>query len=131
MMDRNMHHPNCGCGCSGRKPQYVQPIAQQPYPVQPIANLPIANQPIAHQSHRMPPIVCPPLCRYTDSYTEREVPVIQPLININRQHIVDVPKTYYEEINENVVVSPYQDRNPYGNPGNPYGGRGRNRYPHC
>ena len=28
------------------------------------------------------PIVCPPLCRYTDSYVKREVPYIQPLINV-------------------------------------------------
>ena len=112
-----MHQPNCGCGCGGykhhvqpiaHKPQYVQPIANQP-----IANQPIANQPIAHQPHRMQPIVCPPLCRYTDSYSQREVPVIQPLININRVHIVDVPKTYYEEINQTVVVPPYGGRNRY------------------
>jgi len=54
------------------------------------------------------PIVCPPLCRFTDSYIEREIPHIQPLINVNRQHIVDVPKTYYKEINQTVVVPPNQ-----------------------
>jgi hypothetical protein len=89
-MYRHMHRPHCG------RP----------------AVLPIA-QPCVR------PIVCPPLCRYTDSYTEREVPYIQPLININREHIVDVPKTYYEEINRNEVVSPYQ-QSPYDR---------RNQYP--
>ena len=64
------------------------------------------------------PIVCPPLCRYTDSCVKREVPYIQPLINVNRVHIVDVPRTYYREINQNVVVSPTSQM-PYG--GNPYG----------
>jgi len=132
-MNRNMHQPNCGCGCGGHRqhvqpmahrPQYVQPMPNQSMPManQHMANQPMANQPIAQQPFRMQPIVAPPLCRYTDSYTEREIPVIQPLININRQHIVDVPKTYYEQINENVVVSPYQNSNPCG---------GRNRYPRC
>lgn len=64
------------------------------------------------------PIVCPPLCRYTDSYIKREVPVIQPLITCNRQHIVDVPKTYYQQITQNVVVPPTQM--PYGGM-NPFG----------
>ena len=52
------------------------------------------------------PVICPPLCRYTDSYVKREVPYIQPLITCNRQHIVDVPRTYYREITQNVVVPP-------------------------
>jgi len=62
------------------------------------------------------PVVCPPLCRYTDSYVKREVPYIQPLITCNRQHIVDVPKTYYREITQNVVVPPnrFGGMNPYG-----------------
>ncbi len=126
-----MHQPNCGCGCGGQKhhvqpmaqrPQYAQPNAHLPQYAQPNAHLPQQVSPAAHQPFRMQPIVAPPLCRYTDSFTEREIPVIQPLININRQHIVDVPKTYYEQINQNVVVSPSQNQNPYG---------GRNRYPRC
>jgi hypothetical protein len=69
-----------------------------------------AIQPIAQPG--VAPIVCPPLCRYTDSYVKREVPYIQPLITCNRQHIVDVPKTYYREITQNVIVPP--NRMPYG-----------------
>lgn len=91
-----MHHsnkPNYGC-----RPSAVSPMA----------------------APAVQPIVCPPLCRYTDSYIHREVPYIQPLINVNRQHIVDVPKTYYEEINETVVVPPGVGPQP-----NPFGGYGR------
>jgi hypothetical protein len=98
-MYRHHHRPHCGQHAN-------QPIAQ---PV----NQPIAQpgfQPIAQPG--VQPIVCPPLCRYTDSYVRREVPYIQPLITCNRQHIVDVPKTYYREITQNVVVPP--NRPPYG-----------------
>jgi len=110
------HHPHCGCGCNRNA---VQPIAQpHPGPNQPISQQPYPTQtsPFAQQ-----PVILPPLCRYTDSYTKREVPFIQPLININRQHTIDVPKTYYETINQNVAVSPAND-NPFN---------GRNRYPRC
>ena len=93
------HRPHCGRHA-------VQPIAQPG--VLPMANQ--AVQPIAQPG--VAPIVCPPLCRYTDSYVKREVPYIQPLITVNRQHIVDVPKTYYREITQNVVVPP--NRMPYG-----------------
>ncbi len=94
-------HRNSKCHCSAN-----QPIA---YPaVQPNARP--AVQPIAQPG--IAPIVCPPLCRYTDSYVKREVPYIQPLITCNRQHIIDVPKTYYREITQNVVVPP--TRMPYG-----------------
>jgi len=63
------------------------------------------------------PIVCPPLCRFTDSYVQREVPYIQPLINVNRQHIVNVPRTEYVQINRNVVVPPTQNfGTPYPTP---------------
>ena len=119
-----MFLPVCGCGC--KRPavhgiaenQYVQGIAENQY-VQPVA-----------QPHHMQPIVCPPLCRYTDSFIDREVPYIQPLININRQHIRDVPRVQYEEINQNVIVSPYEDQNPFDDRGRGRG-RGRNRYPRC
>lgn len=73
---------------------------------------PTAVSPAAVSPTGVRPIVCPPLCRFTDSYIQREVPYIQPLINVNRQHIVDVPRTYFEEINRNVVVPP---QNAYGN----------------
>ena len=65
------------------------------------------------------PTVLPPLCRYNDCYIPREVPYIQPLINVTRQHIVNVPRTYYEQIDQTVVVPPSpagQNINPYTNP---------------
>ena len=98
-MYRHMKHSKCQCSNN-------QPIA---YPaVQPNARP--AVEPIAQPG--IAPIVCPPLCRYTDSYVKREVPYIQPLITCNRQHIIDVPRTYYREITQNVVVPP--TRMPYG-----------------
>ncbi len=100
-MYRDMKHSKCRCSANQPIAQPNQPIAR---PVQPIAQPGVA------------PIVCPPLCRYTDSYVRREVPYIQPLITCNRQHIVDVPRTYYREITQNVVVPPTR------NPGNPYPG---------
>lgn len=61
------------------------------------------------------PIVCPPLCRFNDCYITREVPYIQPLINVTRQHIVDVPRTVYEQIDQTVVVPPTQTQ-PFQHP---------------
>ncbi|HSO58326.1 MAG TPA: hypothetical protein VLQ66_08825, partial [Paenisporosarcina sp.] len=92
-MYRHMKH----CQCS--VPPMVRPAVQSMMhhgnaaPIQQPNNAPIQQPGVA-------PIVCPPLCRYTDSYVKREVPYIQPLINVNRQHIVDVPRTYYREINQ-------------------------------
>ena len=106
-MYRHMKHSKCQC--SNNQP-IAYPAAQpNPYPAaQPNARP--AVQPIAQPG--IAPIVCPPLCRYTDSYVKREVPYIQPLITCNRQHIIDVPRTYYREITQNVVVPP--TRMPYG-----------------
>ena len=50
------------------------------------------------------PIVCPPQCVVRDYYTTREVPVIHPIININRQHIVNVPRHIYQPTTRNEVV---------------------------
>lgn len=96
-MYRHMKH----CQCSAVQPM-VRPAVQS-----------MAHRDMAPiQQPGVAPIICPPLCRYTDSYVKREVPYIQPLINVNRQHIVDVPRTYYKEINQTVVVPP--SRMPYG-----------------
>jgi len=58
-----------------------------------------------------PPICCPPICcppQYCvrDYYTQRIIPVIHPVVNINRQNIVDVPRHYYQPMTTNVVVDP-------------------------
>lgn len=51
------------------------------------------------------PICCPPKCCVQDSYYQRFVPVIQPIVTINRQNIVDVPQYYYPQVTRNVVVN--------------------------
>jgi spore coat protein D len=59
------------------------------------------------------PICCPPQYCVQDYYTQRIVPVIHPIVNINRQNIVDVPQHYYQMMARNVIVDPgYQ-----GDPG--------------
>jgi hypothetical protein len=61
------------------------------------------------------PIVCPPRCMYRDSYIPREVPYIHPIVHVNRQHIVNVPRHIYQPITRNVVVDPCYPRR-YGRP---------------
>ena len=114
-MYRNMPGSNCGCGRQGiQGVQGMQPNMQ----VGAHPNMPPNMQPGMQPG--VQPVVCPPLCRYTNSYVKREVPYIQPLITCNRQHIVDVPKTYYREITQNIVVPPNQNQMPFGGM-NPYG----------
>lgn len=50
------------------------------------------------------PICCRPEYCVRDYYTQRIVPVIHPIVNINRQNIVNVPQHYYQTITRNVVV---------------------------
>lgn len=49
------------------------------------------------------PIVCPPEYCMRDEFIPREVPVIHPIVNVNRQHIVDFPRHYYTETTEDVM----------------------------
>jgi hypothetical protein len=49
------------------------------------------------------PVVCPPEYRVHDSFIPREVPFIHPIVNVNRQNIVDVPRHYFPETNETVM----------------------------
>ncbi|SDI36756.1 spore coat protein D [Desulfosporosinus hippei] len=51
------------------------------------------------------PICCPPQYCVRDYYAQRMIPVIQPIVTINRQNIVDVPQYYYQPITRNVVVN--------------------------
>ncbi|WP_210471747.1 spore coat protein D [Sporosarcina sp. 6E9] len=67
--------------------------------------------------NQVQPIVCPPEYRFNDEYMPREIPVIHPIVNVNRHHYVDVPKHYYQETTEDVMgmsIGP-------GGPGNGYG----------
>lgn len=50
------------------------------------------------------PICCPPQYCVRDFYTQRMVPVIHPIVNINRQNIIDVPQHVYQQTTRNVVV---------------------------
>lgn len=61
---------------------------------------------------RVEPIVCPPEYCVNDTFMPREVPVIHPIVHVNRQHIVDIPRHYYTETTENVMGEQLM-----GNPG--------------
>ena len=52
------------------------------------------------------PICCPPEYCVRDYYTHRFVPVIHPIVNINRQNIIDVPQHLYQQTTRNVIVDP-------------------------
>lgn len=52
------------------------------------------------------PIVCPPEYCFRDEFIPREVPVIHPFVNVNRQHYVDVPRHFYTETTENIMGAP-------------------------
>lgn len=65
------------------------------------------------------PVVCPPEYCFHDEFTPREVPVIHPIVNVNRQHFVDIPRHYYTETTENVMGAPMM---PGGGVGPQYGG---------
>jgi hypothetical protein len=56
--------------------------------------------------HGCPPIVCPPQYCIRDCYIPREVPVVHPIVNVNRHVIVNVPRHYYQPMTQNVVVDP-------------------------
>lgn len=60
------------------------------------------------------PIVCPPEYCFHDEFMPREVPVIHPIVNVNRQHFVDIPRHFYAETTENVMGAPVVPRGGYG-----------------
>lgn len=62
------------------------------------------------------PVICPPQCVVRDYYTTREVPVIHPIINVNRQHIVNVPRHIYQPVTRNVVMDNGYTSPSYTNP---------------
>ena len=51
------------------------------------------------------PICCPPVYCVQDHYAQRMVPVIHPIVTINRHNIIDVPQHYYQATTQNVVVN--------------------------
>lgn len=50
------------------------------------------------------PICCPPQYCVRDTFTPRIIPVIQPVVTVNRQNIVDVPQPYVQQVTQNVTV---------------------------
>jgi hypothetical protein len=56
--------------------------------------------------HGCSPMVCQPQYVMHDCYIPREVPVIHPIIHVNRYHIVNVPTHYYQYSTQNRVVDP-------------------------
>ncbi len=81
-----------------------------------------AHAPKQHMpSHHCPPIVCDPQYIVRDCYVPREVPVVHPIVNVNRHVIVNVPRHYYQPVTRDVVVDP-------GCPG--CGGHGYDGYGH-
>ncbi|MEA4901831.1 spore coat protein D [Desulfitobacterium sp.] len=51
------------------------------------------------------PICCPPQYCVQDFFTQRAVPVIHPIVTINRQNIVDVPQHFIQQTTRNVTVN--------------------------
>lgn len=81
----NQHRQPCSCN-SCQQTQWHQPAAQ--------------------------PVVCPPQYRVRDSFSPRMQPVIHPIVNVNREHIVNVPQHFYTVTNENVMASGSQQAFP-------------------
>lgn len=53
------------------------------------------------------PVVCPPQYCVHDCYVPRIVPVIHPVVHVNRTVAVNVPQHFYQPIVRNVMVDPY------------------------
>lgn len=52
------------------------------------------------------PIVCDPQYVIHDCYVPREVPIVHPIIHVQRRVIVNVPKHYVQPVVKNQVVDP-------------------------
>lgn len=60
--------------------------------------------PYGHCSQsRVSPVVCPPVYRCNELFSQREVPYIHPIVNVNRMNVVEVPRHYYTETTRNVM----------------------------
>lgn len=66
---------------------------------------------------QMPPVICPTQYRCHDQFIPQEVPFIHPIVNVNRQHMVAVPRHYYTERTETVMGEPI-----FPGPGSQVGG---------
>ncbi len=50
------------------------------------------------------PVVLPTQYAVRDYYAQRAVPVIQPVVTVNRQNIVNVPQYFIQPASTNIVV---------------------------
>lgn len=84
-------------------------------------------QPQCGPGNMTQPVICPTQYRCHDQFMPREVPFIHPIVNVNRQHIVEIPRHYYTETTRNVMGETVQARPGFGPPmggfGPQYGGR--------
>ncbi len=55
---------------------------------------------------KCPPIICDPQYIVRDCYIPREVPIIHPIVNVERRVIVNVPRHYVQPMTRNEVVDP-------------------------
>lgn len=83
-------------------------------------------RPMQHMPH-MQPIICPTEYRCHDQFFPQEVPFIHPIVNVNRQHVVAVPRHYYTETTRNVMGETIFP-GPGPGYGPPFGGRRRRRW---
>ena len=60
------------------------------------------------------PVICPPEYCVRDEFMPRIVPVIHPIVNVNRQHYVDVPRHYFTETTETVMGAPVNVQGGFG-----------------
>lgn len=83
---------------------------------------------VACNCNNVNPIVCPAQYVVRDYYTPQYVPVIHPVVTVNRQNVVNVPQHYVQPVTTNVVV-PAQGLGVQGGAGNQlfsqgFGGQG-------
>lgn len=58
------------------------------------------------EKHDKKKIICDPEYIYEDTYTEREVIFVHPIIRVKREHIVNVRKDVYKEKVIHEVIDP-------------------------
>ncbi|RSK29011.1 hypothetical protein EJF36_20175 [Bacillus sp. HMF5848] len=58
------------------------------------------------------PIVCPTQYRVRDTFVRRPIPVIHPIVDVNRVNVVNVPRHIVQRYNQTVVVDPGVPRGP-------------------
>ncbi|ETI68845.1 hypothetical protein [Neobacillus vireti] len=60
--------------------------------------------------NRSRPITRPPKYVFHNESIRREIPIIQPVVHVNRLDVFDVPRVIYKPIRERVVV---EHRHPF------------------